>query len=249
MSVIELLILMERSGSRCCSAEFHMFPALVDLPHLAGFKSKYGAFVFQGQERDMVEALSVLRAQRESKHHLNVVSTRFPRLNLCLKTVQGLCCSCGTREKSTQMGVGHKWLVDNFILSASWPVGRSLPPSPSFFHVLPSMSSLEIRGRKSRMFCFEIIRSLDILPSHFELWVLHKESQSSSPRHFLSKYERCGRLCLLGSVFLQLREVNPPAIWSVLWSIWRVWWSQLFQVCCRCETQTHLTRGCVWLSL
>lgn len=34
MSVIELLILMERSSSRCCSEEFPMFPAFVDLPQL-----------------------------------------------------------------------------------------------------------------------------------------------------------------------------------------------------------------------
>lgn len=34
MSVIELLILMERSSSRCCGEEFHMFPALVELPQL-----------------------------------------------------------------------------------------------------------------------------------------------------------------------------------------------------------------------
>lgn len=85
-----------------------------------GFKPKYGAFVFQGQEWGMVGALSVLRAQRESKHHLNVASTRVPSLNLCLNRVQGLCCSCGTQEKSTQKEIGHKWLVGDFILSASW---------------------------------------------------------------------------------------------------------------------------------
>lgn len=176
-----------------------------------GFKPKYGAFVFQGQEWGMAEALSVLRAQRESKYHLNV-STRVPRLNLCLNRVRGLCCSCGTQEKSTQMGTGHKWLVGDFILSASWPVGQSLLHSPSFFHVLASMSSLEIRGGKPRIFCLEINRFLDILSSHFELWVLYRQSQSSPPRHFLTKYSCCGRLCLLGSVFLQLREVNPAAI-------------------------------------
>lgn len=69
---------------------------------VAEFKPKYGAFVFQGQEWGVVETLSVLRAQRESQNHLNVVSTRDPRLNLCLNRVQGLCCSCGTQEKPSQ---------------------------------------------------------------------------------------------------------------------------------------------------
>lgn len=140
------------------------------------------------------------------------------------------------------METGHKRLVAVFILSASWPVEQSLPHSPSF-HVLASMSSLEIRERKSWIFCFEITRPLSILYSHFELWVLYRESQSSSPRHFLSKSWSCGRHCLLGSVFLQLREVNPSAIWSFLWSIWRVWLVPDIWVSCRCETQTHPAKG------
>lgn len=70
----------------------------------AGFKPNYGAFVFQGQEWGLAEALAVLRAQREFKYHLNVVSTISPTLNLCLNRVQGLCCSCGTREKTHPNG-------------------------------------------------------------------------------------------------------------------------------------------------
>ena len=129
------------------------------------FKPKYGAFVLYGQVCSMVEALSVQRASKESKHHLNVVSNVVQRLNLYLNNVQVICCFCGTEEKSIQIEIVHKWLVTTLFLSASWPVEQSLFHSTSFFHVLPSMSSLELRGRNS-IFCFEIIRSLDILSSH-----------------------------------------------------------------------------------
>lgn len=78
MSVIELLILMERSGSRCCSEEFHMVSALVELPQLQDSNQSMELFSFQGQEWGMIKALSVLRAQRESKHYINAVFTRFP---------------------------------------------------------------------------------------------------------------------------------------------------------------------------
>lgn len=136
------------------------------------------------------------------------------------------------------METGHKWLVGGvFILSASWPVEQPLPYSP-FFRVLASMSSLERRGRKSRIFCFEIIRSLGILSSHLELWVLYGESQSSSPRHFLTKYWSCGRICLLGSVFLQLREANPSAV-CFCGASGGSGWCQVSEESCRGETQTH----------
>lgn len=78
------------------------------------FKPKYGAFVLC-VVCSMVEALSVQRASKESKQHLNVLSTVVQRLNLYLNNVQAVCCSCGTEEKSIQTETVRKWLVDNFI--------------------------------------------------------------------------------------------------------------------------------------
>lgn len=52
------------------------------------FKPKYGTFILQGQVCGMVEALPGQRASKESKQHLNVVSTIVQRLNLYLNSVQ-----------------------------------------------------------------------------------------------------------------------------------------------------------------
>lgn len=63
----------------------------------------------------MVETLLMRRAGKESQQHLNVVSTIVQRLNLYLNSVQAVRCSGGTQEKSVQIEIAPKWLVDDFI--------------------------------------------------------------------------------------------------------------------------------------
>lgn len=97
----------------------------------------------------MVEALSVQRASKECKHHLNVVSTIVQRLNLYLNSVQVICCSCGTKEKSIQIEIVHKWLIDDFIPFGLLACGTVFISFNFFLSCLTVYVSIRVKRKKS----------------------------------------------------------------------------------------------------
>lgn len=190
----------------------------------------------------MAGALAVQRASRASKHHLNVVSTVGQRLNLYLSSVQVIRCSYGT-EKFIRIEIVLKWFVGNFIPFCLLACGAVFISFKFFFHVLPSMSSLELWRRNSMIFCYEIIRSLDVF--FFHLWHC---------RFYVRKLSR-----LLPDIFLMLIlletlpawESLPPAERGVSFSNlsilrpagWDFDWFLVFGVGCNYETRTNLING------